>query len=78
MRHKTHAELWRATPFRRVQKIILFGLFKKNNRSEGIALKRKHSMYRSGRWPDWLKMRNADAPAVKREAEEEWSKKGRR
>jgi hypothetical protein len=29
-------------------------------------------MYRSGRSPDWLKMKNSDAPAVKREAEEEW------
>jgi hypothetical protein len=26
----------------------------------------------SGRSPDWLKMKNPDAPAVKREAEEEW------
>src|SRR5262245_59333993 len=24
--------------------------------------------------PDWLKMKNSDAPAVKREAEEDWSK----
>jgi len=24
---------------------------------------------------DWLKMKNANAPAVKREAEEEWGKK---
>ena len=30
--------------------------------------------YRSGRLPDWLKMKNADAPAVKREAEEDWGK----
>jgi hypothetical protein len=29
---------------------------------------RKESPYRSGRSPDWLKMKNADAPAVKREA----------
>jgi len=25
--------------------------------------------------PDWLKMKNPAAPAVKREAEEEWGKK---
>jgi len=37
---------------------------------EGIVSKRKHSTYRSGRSPDWLKMKNPDAPAVKREAEE--------
>jgi hypothetical protein len=24
--------------------------------------------------PDWLKMKNADAPAVKREAEEDWGR----
>jgi len=33
--------------------------------------KRKDSAYRSGRSSDWLKMKNSDAPAVKREAEEE-------
>jgi hypothetical protein len=33
---------------------------------EGIVSKRKHSAYRSGRSPDWLKMKNANAPAVKR------------
>src|SRR5262245_34372373 len=63
MRHKTHAELWRATPY---------SACPKNNRSEGIVSKRKHSMYRSGRLPDWLKMKNSDAPAVKREAEDDW------
>jgi hypothetical protein len=30
------------------------------------------SRYRSGRSPDWLKFKNPDAPAVKREAEEDW------
>jgi bifunctional non-homologous end joining protein LigD len=41
---------------------------------EGIVSKRKDSAYRSGRSPDWLKMKNADAPAVKREEEEDWGK----
>src|SRR5262249_30845749 len=41
---------------------------------EGIVSKRKDSAYRSGRSPDWLKMKNADSPAVKREAEEDWAK----
>ena len=41
---------------------------------EGIVSKRTDSAYRSGRSPDWLKMKNANAPAVKREAEEEWGK----
>ena len=41
---------------------------------EGIVSKRKDSSYRSGRSPNWLKMKNADAPAVKREAEEDWGR----
>jgi ATP-dependent DNA ligase len=41
---------------------------------EGIVSKRKDSTYRSGRLPDWLKMKTSDAPAVKREAEEDWGK----
>ena len=40
---------------------------------EGIVSKRLGSRYRSGRSPDWLKMKNPAAPAVKREAEEDWS-----
>jgi bifunctional non-homologous end joining protein LigD len=39
---------------------------------EGIVSKRKDSPYRSGRSPDWLKMKNPNAPAVKREEEEDW------
>jgi ATP-dependent DNA ligase len=38
----------------------------------GVVSKRKGSPYRSGRSPDWLKMKKPDAPAVKREAEEDW------
>jgi hypothetical protein len=34
--------------------------------------KRKGAPYRSGRSPDWLKMKNPEAPAVKREAKEDW------
>jgi len=41
---------------------------------EGIVSKRKDSAYRSGRSPDWLKMKNPDAPAVTREAEENWAR----
>jgi hypothetical protein len=41
---------------------------------EGIVSKRKDSPYRSGRSPAWLKMKNPNAPAVKREAEEDWGK----
>jgi len=35
---------------------------------------RSAAAYRSGRSPDWLKMKNANAPAVKREAEEDWAR----
>jgi ATP-dependent DNA ligase len=38
---------------------------------EAIVSKRLGSRYRSGRSPDWLKFKNPDAPAVKREAEED-------
>ena len=41
---------------------------------EGIVSKRVGSPYRSGRSRDWLKMKNPNAPAVKREAEEDWGK----
>jgi ATP-dependent DNA ligase len=41
---------------------------------EGIVSKRLGSIYRSGRSKDWLKFKNPDAPAVKREAEEDWGK----
>ena len=41
---------------------------------EGIVSKRLGSPYRSGRSPDWLKFKNPEAPAVKREAEEDWGR----
>jgi hypothetical protein len=36
--------------------------------------KRLGSIYRSGRSKDWLKFKNPSAPAVKRQAEEDWGK----
>jgi bifunctional non-homologous end joining protein LigD len=39
---------------------------------EGIVSKRLGSDYRSGRSPDYLKFKNPAAPAVRREAEEDW------
>jgi bifunctional non-homologous end joining protein LigD len=41
---------------------------------EGIVSKRKGSPYRSGRSPDWLKMKNPACEAVRREAKEDWGK----
>jgi bifunctional non-homologous end joining protein LigD len=41
---------------------------------EGIISKRLGSMYRSGRSPHWGKVKNPKAPAVKREAEEDWGR----
>ena len=40
---------------------------------EGIVSKRLGSPYRAGRSAHWLKIKNPAAPAVKREAEEDWS-----
>jgi bifunctional non-homologous end joining protein LigD len=41
---------------------------------EGIVSKRVGSPYRSGRSPHWVKVKNPKAPAVKREAEEDWGR----
>ena len=41
---------------------------------EGIVSKRLGSIYRSGRSPLWLKVKNPNAPAVRREAEEDWGR----
>ena len=41
---------------------------------KGIVSKRLGSRYRSGRSPDWLKFKNPEAPAVRREAEEDWGR----
>jgi bifunctional non-homologous end joining protein LigD len=40
---------------------------------EGIVSKRPGSPYRSGRSADWVKVKNPAAPAVKRDAEEDWA-----
>ena len=41
---------------------------------EGVVSKRLGSTYRRGRSPLWVKVKNPDAPAVKREAEEDWGR----
>ena len=41
---------------------------------DGVVSKRLGSRYVSGRCRDWLKFKNPDALAVKREAEEDWRK----
>ena len=41
---------------------------------EGIVSKCLGSPYRSGRSPHWVKVKNPKAPAVKREAEEDWGR----
>jgi bifunctional non-homologous end joining protein LigD len=56
LRWNEHIEGDGATIFRHVCKLALED-------------KRKDSPYRSGRSPDWLKIKNPEAPAVKREAE---------
>ena len=44
---------------------------------EGIVSKRLGSRYRRGpnKCADWIKVKNPAAPAVRREAEEDWGKK---
>jgi ATP-dependent DNA ligase len=39
--------------------------------TRGIVSKRRDSSYRSGRSPHWIKSKNPDAPAVKREVKED-------
>jgi ATP-dependent DNA ligase len=41
---------------------------------EGIVSTRLGSRYTSGRTRGWIKMKNTAAPAVKREAEEDWGR----
>jgi bifunctional non-homologous end joining protein LigD len=43
---------------------------------EGIVSKRRSSSYRSGRSPHWLKAKNPESPAARREALEDWGRKG--
>jgi bifunctional non-homologous end joining protein LigD len=52
---------------------IVFGLACRLG-CEGIVSKRLGSIYRRGRSPLWLKVKNPKAPAVKREAEEDWGR----
>ena len=40
---------------------------------EGIVSKRLGSIYRRARSPNWIKVENPNALAVKREAEENWA-----
>ena len=42
--------------------------------AEGIVSKRLGSRYRCGHSADWLKLKNPAAPAVRREAEEDWAR----
>jgi ATP-dependent DNA ligase len=44
---------------------------------EGIVSKRLGSRYRSGRSRDWVKLKNPNAPAVKRGSQEDWGERWR-
>jgi bifunctional non-homologous end joining protein LigD len=39
---------------------------------EGVVSKRRGSRYARGRSSNWIKVKNPDAPAVRREREEQW------
>jgi bifunctional non-homologous end joining protein LigD len=45
---------------------------------EGIVSKRLGSLYRRGQSPHWVEVKNPNAPAVKREAEEDWGQRRRK
>jgi len=40
----------------------------------GGCQKRRGLRYLSGRSPDWIKIKNPNSPAVKREAEKDWGR----
>jgi bifunctional non-homologous end joining protein LigD len=42
---------------------------------EGIVSKRLGSFYRAGRSRHWIEVKNPEAPAVKRKAEEDWGRR---
>lgn len=42
---------------------------------EGIVSKRRGSRYSSGRSPHWMKAKNPESPAARREAIEEWGRR---
>jgi hypothetical protein len=44
---------------------------------EAIVSKRLGSIYRRGRSPHWIKIKNPNAPAVTREAEQDWGRRRR-
>ena len=58
----------------RRQRVAVVRYAPRSRTLEGIASKRLGSRYRSGRTTDWLKMKNPAAPAVTREAEEDWGR----
>ena len=63
LRFNEHIEADGATVFQQACKMGL----------EGIVSKRKDSRYVSGRSLHWIKSKNPDSPAVKREAEIDWA-----
>jgi ATP-dependent DNA ligase len=56
---------------------LAFGETVRHSASKGIVSNRLGSPYVSGRIRHWLKFKNPTAPAVKREAEEDWGRRGR-
>src|SRR5262249_7561724 len=68
-------ELLRLPILRRLLELplSLLSLIRRHGSRQQAAGSRQQGL-RSGRSPDWLKMKNADAPAAKREAEEDWGK----
>jgi hypothetical protein len=65
----------RAIPVLQARRAIEFTVrFVRRGNNHDTVSNRLGSRYRSGRSPDCLKMKNPNAPAVKREAEEDWGR----
>src|SRR5262249_15382374 len=56
-------------------RLIAQALSERLNQQFIVDNKRLGSTYRSGRSQHWVKVKNPKAPAVKREAEEDWGRK---
>ena len=69
-----HASLFQLTSTWSTRRVMSSSVTPGKMGLEGIVSKRLGSRYRSGRTPDWMKFKNPEAPAVRREAEEDWGR----
>jgi bifunctional non-homologous end joining protein LigD len=72
IRYNEHIEGDAEDIFRHVCKLKLIFRHVCKLKLEGIVSKLRRSSYSSGRSPHWIKIKNPDCDAVRREAEEDW------